>query len=147
MNIKERFLSFVSKGCWGWTGGINKPSGYAVFRDRATAVSAAHRVAYQLFVGPIPKGMFVCHKCDNPGCVNPKHLFLGTHKDNQADKAKKKRATGERNGNAKLTPAKVLKIRKDYAAEKFNMYELADKYSVTRPLIGAIINRKIWTHI
>lgn len=93
-----RFLSHVQTGpgCWEWTGG-KYASGYGVFRA-ASGPGLAHRSAYRLFVGPIPDGMLVCHTCDNPPCVNPDHLFLGSQLDNMRDAAAKGRVGGTRSG-------------------------------------------------
>lgn len=76
--------------CWIWTGLLQK-SGYGVIKRKQKAVRA-HRAAYELYVGPIPTGLHVLHRCDNPPCVNPQHLFLGTHVDNMRDMEKKGRA-------------------------------------------------------
>lgn len=141
----ERFLRFVSKGCWNWTSSKTR-NGYGKFRFGAGKVMA-HRYAYELFVGPIPDGMEVCHKCDNPACVNPEHLFLGPHADNMADAAMKQRRAGEFNGNVRLTEENITAIRKAYDSGSANTYELANQYGVTRPNIGYIVNRKTWRHV
>lgn len=95
----ERFWRRVMKpesdGCWTWTGST---AGYGygrVFVDGRQ--QSAHRVAWELTNGPIPEGLIVCHKCDNPPCVRPLHLFLGTHKDNSQDMVRKQRGPGQKN--------------------------------------------------
>lgn len=92
--LAERFWAKVQKGpgCWTWTG-CRDDHGYGMFRPYGRKASArrAHRVAWELTHGPIPAGMFACHKCDNPQCVRPAHLFLGTPADNAHDRDKKGR--------------------------------------------------------
>jgi len=90
--IEDLFFKYVTTtwdGCWEWIGSKN-PKGYGCFRVRGT-LKPAHRVAYDLFVGIIPEGLRVLHKCDNRACVNPKHLWLGTNQDNTNDMISKGR--------------------------------------------------------
>lgn len=81
-------------GCWDWTRALSK-EGYARTRLQGK-YEYGHRVSYRVFTGEIPKGMCVCHSCDNPKCINPKHLWLGTHQDNMADRDRKKRGYFQR---------------------------------------------------
>lgn len=97
----------------------------------------------------VPDDMLVCHTCDNPRCVNPEHLFLGTHKDNAEDRRAKGRSrttVGKENGHAKLTEADVLEIR-ELHAHGMNQCDIGKKFGVTHSAIHLIVKRKNWTHI
>jgi hypothetical protein len=106
----------------------------------------AHRVSYGLFVGPIPDGLIVCHKCDNGHCVNPAHLFLGTHKDNSDDKWAKGRGPdqrGERNPYAKLNSVQVAEIRA-LRWTSATQAQVGQIYGVNRCTIKSIWNGHSW---
>jgi len=149
--LKERFEQYVypepNSGCWLWSGSI-RGYGYGAIRVGSRIISA-HRLSYQLFVGPILDGLHVLHTCDVPSCVNPSHLFLGTNQDNSDDKIKKNRqhnSKGEKNGNSKLTEDCVKQIR--ILIEKGILYrEIAEKFNVHYSLIGYIKSKKIWKHL
>lgn len=97
-------------GCWLWTATTNR-YGYGQFRFDGGRMTA-HRAAWILFVSLIPDGLHVLHHCDVPSCVNPSHLFLGTHQDNMRDRdSKGRKSIGQRNGKSKLTPSQVIEIR------------------------------------
>ena len=97
--IESRFWSMVEKGdsCWNWTGSLSKKGYGQISKTRNDGPELAHRLSYRLFVGPIPNGIMVLHKCDNPKCVNPSHLFLGTSGDNTQDMVQKERGWWQRN--------------------------------------------------
>jgi len=112
-SLEERFWNKAQKGdgCWEWQASVTN-RGYGRFTDRSHHTSAAHRIAWELTNGPIPDGLFVCHHCDNPKCVNPAHLFLGTNIDNVRDmESKGRKLQGEQLGQARLTSKEVLSIR------------------------------------
>jgi hypothetical protein len=144
-DMRERFLKKVCRTstCWLWTASCFK-TGYGQFQKDGTMVSA-HRMSFELFNGPIPKGMMVMHSCDVKKCVNPKHLSLGTAKDNVADAISKKRMlVGEKNGQAKLTVGDVLAIR---SANLSSHTQLAAIFGVSRRLVGMIRRRERWVHL
>ncbi len=100
-----------------------------------------HRFVYEEIKGPIPESMCVCHSCDNPPCINPNHLFLGTHKDNMADMAKKDRAyrtIGEKSGVCKLSKEQVSTIKKDSRKQ----IEIAEEYGLSKSHVSMIKNYK-----
>lgn len=106
-----------------------------------------HRLSWFIHNGPIPKHLFVCHKCDNRACVNPKHLFLGTADDNVQDAVRKGRmARGETSGTHKLTEKQVLEIRKRVKNGEKQL-PLAAEYGVQGPAIFKIVHRERWRHL
>lgn len=114
--------------------------------DGSRRTVSAHRYAYEIFVGPIPSGKVVCHRCDNRRCVNPKHLFLGTQQENIADRESKGRnvvSRGEANGQAKLTAAQVLEIRNSADGCR----RLATQYGVDKKAIQRIRRGEQWASV
>lgn len=144
----DRFWSKVEKteACWNWTGRLDK-GGYGQFSLKTMGNCRAPRYAWEITYGPIPDGLFVCHRCDNRLCVNPDHLFLGTPKDNSQDAAQKGRMDrGEDRHCAKLTEEDVREIRRKYQTGATQL-EISNGYPVSRATIGRIINRRIWKHV
>ncbi len=139
MTVEQRFWFYVKKqdGCWIWTG-AKTPQGYGRFRFMNKAYPA-HRLAYELIVGDTT-GLHVCHHCDNPECVNPKHLFLGTDADNATDKAKKLRA------GKVLTPEQVKEIKQTLSVDYKPLHIIADQYNVSRKTIQRIKNETYWRY-
>lgn len=142
--FEDKYIPEPNSGCWLWTAALFT-SGYGVFRVRGKNIRA-HRFAWVAQRGPIPDGMFVCHRCDIPSCVNPDHLFLGTHDDNVADKMAKGRhrcPIGAANSSTKLNYEKVTAIRADtrtYAV-------IAKEFGVCAGTVGEIKRREIWRHL
>lgn len=139
----DRFWAHVQKspdGCWIWTGSTTK-GGYGIFPlgGRNGCVTTASRFSYTMHFGLIPDSLDVCHNCDNPSCVCPDHLFLGTRKDNMQDALRKGRT---KNGTTKLTKQQVLEIRRRYAEGGISQTALSCEYGVARTAINRIIHRK-----
>ena len=153
-SFEERFWTKVAKvdgdGCWEWLGsrvGSGKPEArYGQFASGDTQLKA-HRVAWELTNGPIPEGMLACHRCDNPGCVRPSHLFLGTPKDNSVDMVEKGRGwkhDGALCPRAKLTPEQVAEIRSKYVHGQYGYKRLGAEYGMDPGTIERIIKRETW---
>lgn len=167
--LHERFFEKVEKEdaeteCWNWSGAITN-MGYGSFDKKS-----AHRISWELHKGKIPDGVgyhgiCVCHRCDNPRCVNPSHLFLGTHGENMRDMKSKKRAAhssgdrngarihiekmprGEQNGMSKLTSEKVVSIREKYAAGGVFLRQLSEEFGVSISVIHKAVKKVSWKHV
>ena len=146
-SIKERFWSKVDKGskCWVWTAGTNRGYGEFWIEDR---MHKAHRISYEMEYRSVPPSMCVLHTCDNPPCVNPKHLFVGSQKDNIADAHSKGRlkngtSLGSMHWCSKLTEKQVSIILKDTRTHR----KIAKEYKVSRSTVSLIKQRKTWKHV
>lgn len=169
--LADRLWAKVTKGpaCWEWTGTVNKKTGHGRIGSGGWhgPLVYVHRASWELHFGPVPTGLEVCHRCDNGRCVNPAHLFLGTHAENMADMMRKDRAargqrngraraatpsrprvqrpstSGERNPRAKLTAAQVLQIRTALAGGELER-ALAARFGVRQGTISRIKLRRSW---
>lgn len=140
-------------GCWVWQGSRgNYGYGQVIFNGR---LHRTHRVAWELTHGLIPPGVEVCHACDNPPCINPAHLFLGTHQANMADMSRKGRSPagkknpglqGERNGFSKLTDTAVMEAR-TLRSQGLSFSKIGAKFGVTAQAIFQALKGKTWGHI
>ena len=140
--------------CWPWTA-TRQPNGYGSFFYQGRR-HGAHRFIYERHHGPIPAGLFVCHHCDNPPCVNPGHLFLGTAADNTADMIRKGRykvgsrencRRGEDHPDAVLTEADVRDMRAVRAAEGIPYYAIAERFGVAPRTAYLAVTGRTWAHI
>ena len=151
-DLPERFWSKTElipfSSCWYWTGSLTRGYGYATVNKK---VGYAHRHSWEFNFGAIPKGMCVCHKCDNPICIRPDHLFLGTHADNVRDKIAKGRArTGKRIGtqhkHAKLNDEKVL-LAYQLKKSGLTLREIAQQVGASKSAVGNIFTKTTWRHV
>ena len=145
--VKERFEAKTDKTsyCWNWTAYKDR-RGYGNFRINRRTMKA-HRVAWVLYIGEIPDEICCLHHCDNPSCVNPSHLFLGTYADNAHDCMNKRRGfIGEKNGNAKLTEDQVKTIRKRHN-DGIRGIDISREFNVTDQAIYHIILGHSWKNV
>ncbi len=152
--IEERFWSKVDKSneCWIWMGSLASTrrghKGYGNFTIAKGKSALAHRFAYELTYGPIPKGMYICHRCNDSHCVNPEHLYVGTPQDNVNDReVAGHSAKGARVAGSKLIESQVREIREKYNRGGVTFSELADEYGVRSSSIYQVIKRLSWKHI
>lgn len=140
-------------GCWIWPlskdkdgyGFIKLYKHYGLKEERKQL--RVHRVSYEIFKGKISDNLYVCHKCDNPSCCNPDHLFLGSPKDNAHDSLSKNRNyIGEKNGSSKLKEKDINQIKKLYKIG-WSQQKIADFFNVSQVLISKVIRKKIWPHV
>jgi hypothetical protein len=145
-------LKITKTGCWLWTGPVN-PYGYGICTVHPPAPGksrsgGAHRQAFRMWVGEIPAGKFVCHKCDVRLCCNPEHLFCGTPADNSADGVLKRRFENESgHHSAKLTPELVSEIRAKVAAGEGTIRGLARLHGISQRAVQFAVRRKTWRHV
>lgn len=143
--FKGKYIVRDDTGCWQWTSSTQEGRyGVIWFADGKSKL--AHRVSFELHVGPIPEGLLICHRCDNGLCVNPDHLFLGTTKDNHDDmvsKGRGPRQAGEWNPGSKLTITQVEQIRQ-LKDSKLSQNEVATSFSVSRGTIRDIWKGRSW---
>jgi hypothetical protein len=175
--IVDKFWSKVdrkSSGCWEWKGVFYQGRRYGRFLVRKGVEYRAHRFSYLLAHGDIPKDLFICHSCDNPCCVNPEHLWAGTHLENEQDKTEKGRRPpppsvthpeclargtrngaytkphrvrkGEQNGTSKLTEWEVRFIRYWYV-QGYSNEKLRGVFKVSKATIDRICNGSAWKHV
>lgn len=133
--------------CWEWSGGRYETN-YGQVSVGDNRSKPAHRIAHLAWIGPLGEGQDVCHRCDNPPCVNPAHLFAGTRKENMEDCASKDRNLfGERVPWRKLGEDDVRSIREAYATSKFSQRELAAAYGVSQSSVSYIVRGKNWARV
>jgi hypothetical protein len=151
---RERFLAKVNIGeygkCWLWNASLST-GGYGQFTaptgGNRVKNAPAHRFSWELYNGPIPSGKHILHKCDTRHCVNPEHLFVGTHQQNMQDRdSKGRQAKGARSGLAKLCDEKILAIRSRYKLGETQTV-LASVFGVNQTKISDIVTRKTWKHV
>jgi hypothetical protein len=139
-----------ASGCWEWAGSISN-KGYGQFRPTQAKLVTAHRFSFELAHGPIPADRIICHTCDNRRCVNPKHLFLGTYKDNTQDMKQKGRESNPpirfgNKDNARLTPAAIVQIRQRYSSGE-SQPKIALAFGVSKACIGKIVRYETWREV
>lgn len=145
----EKTIPEPTTGCLLWIGAVSR-GGYGIMGIPGGRLRGAHRVSWELANGPIPdERLLVLHSCDNPPCVNPQHLRIGTDADNSRDMVQRKRHVpvfGERNKNSKLKEADVHKIR-SLAAEGYTRADIAKRFGISTSSVNGVVNRRTWTRV
>lgn len=163
--VEKRLLNQSKRvgECLEWTGRLN-PMGYGIFKLRSSETKgltyvtpkrsnislSTHRVAYKIWVGDIPKGLYVLHRCDNRLCIEPSHMYLGTHQDNMNDMMKKNRQNkrpGALHHMTNFTEKEIIEIRRLWKEGLETQTGLSRKYKVGLSTIHNIVRRKTWAHI
>ena len=146
-DVRGRFMRSFEKtenGCWEWIAAKHHTNKYGIIHNNKKRY-LAHRMSYELHCGPISKGLFVCHRCDNRICVNPDHLFLGTRLDNIQDMMTKRRhCFGSSRPGSKLTEEQAIEIRD---ARGVYMTDLAKKFGVSGSIVKGIRDGTRWRHL
>lgn len=152
-NLSERFFERVKKtnNCWEWIGTKSRGYGCVIStgKRKGRKILRAHRVSWEIHYGPIKDGIIVCHRCDNPSCVNPKHLWLGTPVENNRDrdsKGRQKTPRGENHPMTKLTDSDVLRIRALHG-RGIEQKKISKMFNVYPSTVSQIVHRIYWTHI
>ena len=143
--LNQRSKVNAETGCIEWTGSKNSAD-YGMIGVRGRKLVLTHRLAWELKNGEIPSGMYICHKCDNPPCMNTDHLFLGAPKDNSIDRNIKGRQAshkGRLNGRAKLTEDQVMEIRSDSRGHR----KIAIDYKISAAVVLSIRHGRSWAHL
>ena len=146
--LPARFWAKVAidpAGCWLWTSQRNL-AGYATFHVTGAGKRLAHRFLWESLFGPVPGGRVLCHRCDVRACVNPDHLYVGTHKQNAKDCSARGRAAGSGRGKNKLTPDLVRLIRRR-AAEGVRREAIAKEVGVSPRNVWYVLSGKTWNHV
>ena len=148
VRFSQKWLLNKENGCWEWSGS-RFPSGYGQIKlTKQRKQEYAHRVSYEIHKGVIPKGMNVLHRCDNPCCVNPDHLWIGTDKENQQDmKAKGRSLQGERNSMSVLTVKDVLAIKELLARSIYPQWKIGELFGVGQMEVSRIKRGLRWAHV
>ena len=149
--LLHRFWEKVDKtdSCWNWTGHCDK-IGYGYFTVDNKESMRAHRMSWFLAHGSIKEGLEICHSCDNPKCVNPSHLFIGTHKENMADMVRKGRrnhVVGAKHPLSVLNESDVKQIRTLHSLGIYTLSEIGDRFEISKSHVGHIVKRRIWKHV
>ena len=149
--LRDKFWSLVDRSggpdaCWPWTGNLAVRGGYGAFNAKKKPIRA-HRFAYEDTHGPLPPGLLVRHRCDNPPCCNPRHLLPGTSADNARDAAERDRVVfGHRQRSARLREGQVLMIR-SLLAQGMSQRQIGERFGVHQATISDIANRVTWRRL